>query len=311
MSHTITDLAQMQSLPLEAKIIMTKARIRSWYDHFDGDVYVAFSGGKDSTVLKHIVDSMYEDVPSVFIQTGQEYPEVRRFAESQPRVEIVRPKKSFKEIIEQYGYPLVSKEQAKYVYEARTTKSQKLYDLRINGRPGTGGYKIARKWIPLVTAPFQVSHKCCDYLKKLPMKEYEKRTGRKGMVATMAVESRLRMSTWLRYGCNVFDGDRPKSAPMSFWTENDVLQYLYEREIEIPSVYGKIVPTGGGAYTTTGLSRTGCIACGFGVHLEGHPNRFERLKESHPNQWNYVVHKLGYDKVLDFIGVSYGQEETE
>ena len=72
--HTRYDLRQMQSLPLDAKIVMTQERIRQWYDHWDGQVYVSFSGGKDSTVLKHIVDGMYDDVPAVFVNTGLEYP---------------------------------------------------------------------------------------------------------------------------------------------------------------------------------------------------------------------------------------------
>ena len=67
--HTKYDLRQMQSLPLDAKIVMTQERIRQWYDHWDGQVYVSFSGGKDSTVLKHIVDGMYYGVPSVFVNT--------------------------------------------------------------------------------------------------------------------------------------------------------------------------------------------------------------------------------------------------
>ena len=77
--HQPYDLKQMQSLPLESKILMTKRRIESWYDYFDGQVYVSFSGGKDSTVLKHIVDSMYDDVPALFVNTGLEYPEIQQF----------------------------------------------------------------------------------------------------------------------------------------------------------------------------------------------------------------------------------------
>lgn len=308
MKRTMSDLRQMQSLPLDAKIKMTEGRIRAWYEHFDGDVYVAFSGGKDSTVLKHIVDGMYDDVPSVFVQTGQEYPEVRRFAERQPGVVVVRPKKSFKQIVEEYGFPLVSKEQAQYIYEARNTKSQKVYDLRMNGRNGTSSYKIAEKWKPLVTAPFSVSHRCCHFLKKKPLEDYEKETGRACMGATMAAESRLRMSNWFRYGCNAFEGARPKSAPMSFWTEQDVLEYIYREGLEIPSVYGEVVKTEHG-FATTGLQRTGCIACGFGAHMDDRPNRFERLKQTHPNQWNYVINKLGMGEALDFIGVPYGKEE--
>ena len=72
--HTSYDLKQMQSVPLHGKIVMTQQRIRQWYEHWEGQVYVGFSGGKDSTVLKHIVDSMYDDVPAVFVNTGLEYP---------------------------------------------------------------------------------------------------------------------------------------------------------------------------------------------------------------------------------------------
>lgn len=89
--HLPHDLAQMQSLPLEAKIIMTQQRIRQWYEYWDGQVYVSFSGGKDSTVLKHIVDGMYDDVPALFVNTGLEYPEIQKFAMSQKNVVTVRP----------------------------------------------------------------------------------------------------------------------------------------------------------------------------------------------------------------------------
>ena len=77
--HESWELAQMQSLPLEAKIRMTQQRIRGWYDYWGGQVYVSFSGGKDSTVLKHIVDGMYSDVPAVYVNTGLEYPEIQSF----------------------------------------------------------------------------------------------------------------------------------------------------------------------------------------------------------------------------------------
>ena len=64
--HQIWELQQMQSLPLSAKVVMTQQRIREWYEHWDGMVYVSFSGGKDSTVLLHLVRDMYPDVPAVF-----------------------------------------------------------------------------------------------------------------------------------------------------------------------------------------------------------------------------------------------------
>ena len=125
--HTKYDLRQMQSLPLDAKIVMTQERIRQWYDHWDGQVYVSFSGGKDSTVLKHIVDGMYDDVPSVFVNTGLEYPEIQQFVREikagkydcfNPDVEIIRPEMRFDKVIKMYGYPVVSKEVAQKVSRA-------------------------------------------------------------------------------------------------------------------------------------------------------------------------------------------------
>ena len=76
----IGDLRQRQALPLGAKVLMSQNRIREWYEHFDGNVCVSFSGGKDSTVLAHLVRDVYPDVPLVFSNTGLEYPEIQAFA---------------------------------------------------------------------------------------------------------------------------------------------------------------------------------------------------------------------------------------
>ena len=131
--HLPQDLAQMQSVSLEGKIIMTQLRIRAWYDHWDGDVYVSFSGGKDSTVLKHIVDGMYSDVPSVFVNTGLEYPEIQQFVREikagkyecfNSNVEIIRPEMRFDEVIKKYGYPVISKEVAKMIKEGRSAMAR-------------------------------------------------------------------------------------------------------------------------------------------------------------------------------------------
>ena len=119
--HTIGDLYQMQSLPLSAKIRMTQNRIRAWYDHWDGDVYVSFSGGKDSTVLVDIITKMgYKDIPLVFVDTGLEYPEIREFVKRYgDRVVWLKPKLTFKQVIEKYGYPFISKEVSECVQGAR------------------------------------------------------------------------------------------------------------------------------------------------------------------------------------------------
>ena len=61
---------------------------------------------------------------------------------------------------------------------------------------------------------------------------------------------------------------------------------------------------------TTGIDRTGCIFCGFGCHLDKHPNRFEKLKITHPQLYEYCMKSiedggLGMDSVLSFIGVNH------
>lgn len=345
--HMPYDLAQMQSLPLRAKIIMTKQRIRQWYEYWDGMVYVSFSGGKDSTVLKHIVDSMYDDVPALFVNTGLEYPEIQKFAMSQKNVVTVRPEMRFDEVLKAYGYPVISKDIAQAVFDSKTqakrmnidVRQTKLYNRGFN--PESDYCKkypayCRQKYDFLFDATFDVSHKCCDVMKKKPAKRFEKETGRKAILGTLASESRLRKTQWIQHGCNAFDAKRQTSQPLSFWTEQDILHYIKKFNVPYCSVYGEIVmhdEDGNPCYVsedyietfpdtklyTTECDRTGCIFCMFGLHLEKEPNHFQRLKESHPRQYEYCINGgkfvdgkwqpskegLGLGKVLDYIGVKY------
>ena len=102
-------LQQMQGLPLELKVRKTQLRIREWYEHYNGDVYVSFSGGKDSTVLLHIVREMYPDVPAVFSDTGLEFPEIRAFVKTIPNVTWLKPAMSFRQVLEKHGYPWLAR----------------------------------------------------------------------------------------------------------------------------------------------------------------------------------------------------------
>ena len=119
-------LKQYQALPLRAKVNMSLNRIREWYDHFGGDVCVSFSGGKDSTVLAHLVHELYPRVPLVFSNTGLEYPEIQAFARKMG-AEFVHPKMRFDEVISKYGYPIISKENAEAIYYARRIRNYQLH----------------------------------------------------------------------------------------------------------------------------------------------------------------------------------------
>ena len=364
-------LRQLQALPLDAKVLMTQQRIREWHDHWHGDVYISFSGGKDSTVLTHLVHDMYPDVPLVFANTGLEYPEIQAFAR-QMGAEFVRPKMSFSEVISNYGYPIIGKEIAEAISYARRivlnseggggTQEKKRTEMRgeridrtsrtdrveeseshreysatqttrknreairrrsdINGNRshyerskdseinswGSDGIGVGfsqfnkKKWLPLCNeTQFKISHYCCNVMKKSPMGIYQRKTGLRPFIGTMAEESRMRAQAWIRHGCNSFEGHKQTSQPMSFWTEQDVLHYIKREGIEICSVYGDILASDdtGMLYEPipgvecdlkcTGCQRTGCVFCGFGIHLEKGETRFQRLAKTHPRQYEYCM----------------------
>ena len=304
-SVTYEQMRKRQAMPLDAKVKFTESRVKAWYLHYYGDVYVSFSGGKDSTVLRHIVKGIFPDVPAVFCDTGLEYPEVRELALRKADV-VIRPKLNFKQVIEKYGYPIPSKEQAQFIREIRTTKSEKLRDLRLNGRrEGTRFGCVSKKWMFLIDAPFAISERCCFVMKKYPFKRYQKETGRKSMTANMASDSKLREKQYMKRGCNVFDSKDPKSSPMAIWTEQDVLRYIKDNGIEYASCYGDIIEGADGRLRTTREDRTGCMFCMFGIQFDTTPNRFQRMERDYPKQYDYCINKLGIGRVLDYVGIDY------
>lgn len=301
----------MQSWSLDQKIKTTQTRIMEFGIHFDHKIYVSFSGGKDSTVLLDLTRRIFPDCPAVFIDTGLEYPEIREFVQTFDNIVRLEPAINFKQVIKTYGYPLISKEVAEKIsdyrkkpngYAAARFDSNSEYNKKYKNK-----FSMA-KWTWLRDSDIPISDQCCDVMKKSPAKKFEKQTGLHPIVATMACESALRKTKWLKSGCNSFEGTRPQSNPMSFWTEQDVLEYLYRFNVPYASVYGQIKQDKNGQYYTTGCDRTGCIFCGFGAHLEKEPNRFQRLKQTHPQIWEWCMKPcdcggLGMGEVLEYIGV--------
>lgn len=290
MRRNIGHLRQLQSLPVTHKEVLTQARIRDWYTHCRGNVYISFSGGKDSTVLLDIARKMYPNIPAVFIDTGLEYPEIREFVKTKENITWIKPEKSFRQVILQEGYPVVSKEVSQIIREGRLFDGTK-YAYRMKQLNGEKAGYSCKKYKYLLDAPFKISERCCQIMKKRPAYRYEKQTGNFPITATMASESRLRESSWITNGCNSYNASRKISNPMAFWTEQDVLEYCYVNKIKIASVYGDIMPQvtsldlfghNKTVYQTTGVDRTGCVFCMFGVQLDKTPNRFQKMKCTHP-----------------------------
>lgn len=298
---SIEDKLAFMNMTLDDKIKRTKQLIMEWYAQFDGKVYVSFSGGKDSTVLLHIARNTLgcSDIVGVFDDTGLEYPEIRDFVKQQDNIIWIKPKKTFYQVIQEYGWPIISKEQSRYIADVRNENvSDRTKNIRLNGSI-KGRYKIAEKWKPLIKSDFKISNRCCDVMKKNPLHKYQRESGKKGIVATMADESQMRFEQYMRGDCNQYTAKYPISKPMSFWNEQDVLQYIKRYNLPIASVYGDVVEENC-KLRTTGVHRTGCMFCMYGVHLEQiGQTRFDKMKQTHPKQYDYIMHKLNGEHVLN------------
>lgn len=328
---TMEDLTRLKALPVAQKIPLTLRRIEQFYNHNKGEVYIAFSGGKDSTVLAELVWSLYPDVVGVFSNTGLEYPEIVKFVKKRQsegrNIVIVKPKMSFKQVIDKYGWAVVSKVQSmaisRYNNGSDEVKHYRKYGgiNKKTGKKDTAG-TISKKHQYLLDAPFKISDSCCEALKKSPFKVYYKESGNAPIVGTMTHESKLRRDNYLEYGCNAFDKAIPMSTPMAFWNENDVLSFIVDNNIDYcREIYGDIVPTSSMKQMDmfnedtkedmkcTGQDRTGCMWCMFGLEQETKKgcgeNRFTRMKKTHPKHHNAVINKYGGKEVLDYMGLPY------
>ena len=321
---TREELELLRALPLDVKVWKTEQRIREFVEHFGEDgVCVSFSGGKDSTVLLHLVRRLYPNVKAVYSDTGLEYPEIRNFVKTFDNVDWVKPKMTFGEIVTKYGYPLFSKETSNIIYYARKFDGKskiKMRDELLGERQTSARRKkllgelladvheqsIFNKQKYLIACqqlPFIIGSNCCHVMKKQPMNIYQHQKCVKPIIGTLTEESMMRTQGWLKTGCNSFDG-KVMSKPLSFWTEQDILRYIKDNGIEICSVYGDIVAEDAngcqyadtllpcGKLKCTGCDRTGCMYCAYGAwneHKRFGKSRFERLAETHPKVYDFVL----------------------
>lgn len=287
-------LQMRQRYPLDLKVDMSLNRIKYWYNQYAGNVYVAFSGGKDSTVLLHLVRKLYPEVPAVFVNTGLEYPEINQFVKTIKNVVVLRPTMTFKEVIKTKGYPVVSKKVARGLRALQSpgTSARERNKVLYGDERGSYG-KLPMKWRYLEKAPFKISEKCCEILKLRPVNKYYKQTNRTAYIGTMACDSDWRRMSYLKHGCYMVERKIPTCTPLSFWLQKDVWNYISKYKLKYSKIYDM------------GVTHTGCIFCCFGIHLEARPNRFDCMQVTHPKLYTYCMDKLHIRKILETLGI-YG-----
>lgn len=264
--------------PLDHKIDMAKRRIKfAIREHGEKNCYIGFSGGKDSTILSHLITKLGYRLDHVFSNTKLEYPECVRFAgewckKYDLNLHTVYPDVNPYDLFKKYGYPMFSKHIARLLYKLRN-------DIKISGSQAS---KI-RKFLKYKDVP--ISEKCCDYLKKYPMKKWEKKSDKSvAFLGLRSDESHMRRGVWIRKGCIYTINNKTTVTPIVFFTDQDIWDYAKKFKIKFADIY------------YNGLKRNGCFCCGFGSHL-AKDNNFQKLKRLNPILWKSIMDKWGFREI--------------
>lgn len=279
----IGDLRQRQSLPLAQKIAKSIRTIEDYYDMYDGDIYIS-KGGVDSNIVEWLMkQSRYKDVECVCVASVEPVENIKHNFELGNT--LLKSNITKKKVIEDWGYPVISKVVAMSISRYGRTKFDWVKDRRLNGYMGRNGKKVTEGMIPnkykeLIYAPFELSEACCNKTKKKPLRTYEVISKKHPITGEMAEESKGRRDNYLKHGCIMHDKKKVKCTPIGFWTTQDVMQCIYENDIEIPSIYGKVLKLEDGTFKFSGEQRTGCEICAFGIMFD--TERFVRLEQRKP-----------------------------
>lgn len=293
-------LASFKSLPLELKIIKSQSVIQEAISEFGVEkIYISYSGGKDSTVLSHLVRQMYPNILHIFSNTTNEYPETLQHIkweveENGMNLISTRPVDkygkswNFKRVVKEYGYPMFTKRIANAIRTYRRAKSDKTRQHSLE--------YIERQFKKYAQyKDYNISDKCCDKLKKTPIKQLARKLDMDCVIlGTLAEESRQREVDWLNNGCNVFYKKKDNQCrPLSFWTEKDIYDYINLYNITISNLY------------EMGYERNGCMFCGFGIEYDCNQgmNRFQRLEITHPKMHMYLMNN--FKDILDECKIKY------
>jgi len=332
----------MQKLPYEVKVRRAERRIHEFYNEIvdvrGKNVHISV-GGLDSLTLLYFIRSLgysEKDIPAIGA-TVLEHKSIRRI-HKQAGVVPIYPQIPKHKVIQEFGFPVISKAKARKISLLQNPDSEKVTFIHaiMTGDMGEQGkwqhsdkIKLPDKWIKIFggnyqshrpdlccrCADFKVSAECCKYMKEDPCDSWAKEHDSYPYLGLMASEGGQREFALMKNGCNYYGKDVIRSAPFAPFMRQDILQLAIDLEVPVPEAYGEIRRNPAGALYTTKAQRTGCDICGFGIHLEKRPHRFDRLREEDPKAWHYWMYEVcadevtgehyGWGRVLDYIGVGW------
>lgn len=333
--YKIASFRAKQKMTYEEKVIHAQNVAWGFYNHpeIDANCYISV-GGLDSITLLLFLRSIGINVPAISVSVLEDK-SIQKIHQ-QLGVIPLKPLKSKREVIQKFGWPVLSKETAGKISHLQhpTEDNATVRHAIITGETGEyGGYqknsrmKLSQKWLNKFGGyenetegtsygkpDFLVSDKCCYYLKEKPCADYARETGRFPYSGLMASEHGRREKALMIHGCNYISKLTKRSCPFAVFSRQDILHLALDLHVPVPEIYGEIVQDLDGTLRTTKAQRTGCSMCGFGIHMEKRPHRFDRLWERNPGEWEMWMNHVdrlpdgswyGWGHVLDYIGVEW------
>lgn len=337
----IAEFQLKQRLPYEAKIAYAEKRAWEFYDTITGrgdNVHVSV-GGLDSITLLCFLRNIGIDVPAISVSILED--KGNQEVHKQLGVKNINPYMSKTQVLNELGFPVVSKAKANkinYLLNANSEKQTFIHAIMTGDMGAQGNYqhsnkiKLPDKWLKLFgknyakhrtdlqyadVPDFKVSSRCCYFMKEAPCDDWAKKHNSYPYLGLMASEGGQREIGLMKNGCNYYGKTVTRSCPFAIFTRQDLLQLALDLDVPVPKAYGEIIRDKNGQLRTTRAQRTGCSMCGFGVHMEKRPHRFDRLREDNFDEWHYWMYecctdsngeRYGWGRVLDHIGVKWEDE---
>lgn len=293
-------MSKEMSIFLEVAVDNAIERIRRHYNETDGNIFLGFSGGKDSTVLAHLImmADLPTNIPFVFVNTGIEMDATLKFVKEfeYDNIVMVKPRKPFAQILKEYGKPAISKlkSEALSTYQKdvenplKTARGrQMITGIRERGGeliPGSrNSYKLANKHMHFIHPDTEIkfANKCCQYMKKYPFKDFAKENNMSGAYSGVRVaEGGTRAMAYKTCTVVKMNGDKKyiTSMPIYDWTNEIVEEFIEYFNIKLSD-----------AYEVYGCKRTGCCACPYSSNLK---EELEML---------YVYEPLKYKAIMKWM----------